>query len=135
NVPIGLAVLALLPRSVPATPPARPLRDLDVPGAFALTSTAVLLVYGLVHAGSSGWGTTWTVLPLAGAAVAAVVSVLVERASRAPLLSPELLRRREVLGGASLMLVASIILLTGFFLISWYLQHRLGYSAVKTGLV
>ncbi|MEY9893040.1 EmrB/QacA subfamily drug resistance transporter [Catenulispora sp. MAP5-51] len=135
NLPIGLAVLVLLPRLVPASAPARSLRGLDVPGALAATATAALLIYGLIHAGGSGWGTAATLLPLAGAVLAAVVLVLVERSAAHPLLRRELIRDRAVVAGAGVMFAATILLITGFFLLSWYLQHRAGYSALKTGVV
>ena len=135
NLPVGLVVLAVLPRLVPASAPARSLRGLDVPGALAATATAALLVYGLIHAGSAGWGTAATLVSLAGAVVAGVVLVLVERSAAQPLLRPGLVRDRAVVAGAAVMFAATILLITGFFLISWYLQHRAGYSALKTGVV
>jgi predicted MFS family arabinose efflux permease len=135
NLPVGLAVLALLPRLVPAAAPARSLRGLDVPGALAATATAALLVYGLVHAGSDGWATPATLFPLTAAALTAGVLVLLERTAAQPLLRPELVRDRAVVAGAAVMFAATILLITGFFLISWYLQHRAGYSALKTGVV
>ncbi|NUP48133.1 MAG: MFS transporter [Catenulispora sp.] len=135
NLPVGVAVAALLPRLVPAAPPARALRNVDVPGALAATATLALLVYGLIHAGSDGWGTTWTLLPLAGAAVGLVLLVAVERRADEPLLQPGLVLDRAVVAGTAVMFASTVILITGFFLISWYLQHRAGYSAVKTGLV
>ena len=135
NLPIGLAVLALLPRLVPASAPARSLRGLDVPGALTATATAALLVYGLIHAGSSGWGTAATMLPLAGAVLAAVRLVLVERSTAHPLLRRDSYADRAVVAGTAVMFAATILLITGFFLLSWYLQHRAGYSALKTGVV
>lgn len=102
---------------------------------MAATATAALLVYGLIHAGSSGWRTTATLLPLVGAVLAAGVLVLVERSAAQPLLRPGLVRDRAVVAGFAVMFAATILLITGFFLISWYLQHRAGYSALKTGVV
>jgi EmrB/QacA subfamily drug resistance transporter len=135
NLPIGLAVLAVLPRVVRASAPARSLRGLDIPGAVCATATAGLLVYGLIHAGASGWSTAGTLVPLAGAVSALVALVLVERRSTAPLLRRGLIGDRAVAAGTLLMSAATVVLITGFFLISWYLQHRLGYSPLKTGLL
>ena len=135
NIPVGLVVLAALPRVVAATPAARSLRGLDVPGAVAATATAGLLVYGLIHAGSLGWGTAGTLVPMGGAVLALAALAAVERRSASPLLRPGLVADRAVAVGAALMLAATVVLITGFFLISWYLQHRLGYSPLKTGLV
>ena len=135
NLPIGLKVLGVLPRVMPAAAPARSLRGLDVPGAVCATATAGLLVYGLIHAGGFGWGTQGTLAPLAGAVTAAVALVVVERRSPAPLLRRGLVGDRAVAAGTLLMTAATVVLITGFFLISWYLQHRLGYSPLKTGLL
>ena len=56
NVPVGLAVLLAVPAVVPADPPRQEAGRLDIPGALLGTAAVVLLVYGLVEAGDSGWG-------------------------------------------------------------------------------
>uniref|UniRef100_UPI0018922294 MFS transporter n=1 Tax=Catenulispora rubra TaxID=280293 RepID=UPI0018922294 len=61
--------------------------------------------------------------------------VVVERSATQPLLRPGLVRDRAVVAGAAVMFAATILLITGFFLVSWYLQHRAGYSALRTGVV
>ena len=158
NVPIGVAVLLLLPRLVPRGPGAG-LRGLDVPGGALVTAAVGLLVYGLNHAGSDGWGSLATVLSLAGSVTAVLAFAAVEHRTPVPLIRPGLLRRgtapgstssmstvststvststsstNTVSGGTLAMLAASLLLVFGFFLISWYLQHELGLSALRTGL-
>ncbi|MFI6935848.1 MFS transporter [Streptomyces sp. NPDC050287] len=133
NVPIGLAVLAVLPAFVPARAP-RPAR-LDVPGALLVTTATGSLIYGLVEAGDSGWGDWATVLPLAAAVLLYGCFAAVERASRAPLMDLRMFARRPVLAGAFLMLIATALLIAYFFLGSVYLQHVRGFSPLKTGLL
>jgi EmrB/QacA subfamily drug resistance transporter len=133
NVPIGLAVLALLPSAVPPVPAGR--RPLDVPGALAATATAALLIFGLVRAGEYGWSDGTTIVSLVAAAGGAVVFALRERTARSPLVPLPMLGRRSIATGNLIMLSASSLLLAAFFLASQYLQNLLGYSAVRTGLV
>ncbi|MEV0220057.1 MFS transporter [Streptomyces sp. NPDC050704] len=133
NVPVGLALLAVLPAFVPARPP-RPAR-LDVPGALLVTAGTASLIYGLVKAGDAGWGDTATLLPIAAALVLYAVFAAVERAGRAPLMDLRMFTRRPVLAGAFLMLVATALLIAFFFLGSMYLQHVRGFSPLKTGLL
>lgn len=133
NVPIGLAVLAALPTLVPARAP-QPTR-LDIPGALLVTAGTGSLIYGLVKAGDAGWGDTATLLPLAAAAALYAGFAAVERASRAPLMDLRMFTRRPVLAGAFLMLIATALLIAYFFLGSVYLQHVLGFSPLKTGLL
>ncbi|MEU1724966.1 MFS transporter [Nonomuraea sp. NPDC005692] len=144
NVPVGLLVLAAVPRVVPARAEdgveggieneARRSGRVDVGGALLVTLATALLIYGLVSAGDGGWGSAGTVLPLAGAALSYVAFVLVERSVRAPLMRVETLARRPVVSGAFVMLVATGLMLGLFFLSSLYLQHVLGYSPLRTGL-
>ncbi|MFJ8079288.1 MFS transporter [Streptomyces sp. NPDC096205] len=133
NVPVGLVALAALPSLLPRRAP-RPAR-LDVPGAVLVTAGTGALIYGLVKAGDAGWGAPATVLPLLGALVLYAAFAAVERASRAPLMDLRMFTRRPVVAGAFLMLTATALLISYFFVGSMYLQHARGFSALRTGLV
>ncbi|WP_418957935.1 MFS transporter [Streptomyces tritici] len=134
NVPVGLALLAALPAVVPARA-ARPPRGLDVPGALLVTAATGALVYGLVRAGDTGWTSAPALLPLLGSLVLYGLFAAVERASRAPLMDLRMFARRPVVAGAVLMLVATALLISFFFLGSVQLQHLYGFDALRTGLV
>ncbi|MEV0318486.1 DHA2 family efflux MFS transporter permease subunit [Streptomyces sp. NPDC050659] len=133
NVPIGAGLLLALPALVPARAP-RPAR-LDVPGALLVTAATGALVYGLVAAGDTGWSNARTLLPLAGAAAGYAAFAAVERAQRTPLIDLAVLRRRPVVVGSYLMLVATALLISLFFLGSVFLQEVRGLSALRTGLL
>ncbi|MFE0170833.1 MFS transporter [Streptomyces sp. NPDC059002] len=133
NVPIGAALLLALPALVAARTP-RPAR-LDVPGALLVTAGTGALIYGLVAAGDSGWSDARTLLPVAAAVVVYGAFVAVERAHRSPLIDLRILRRRPVVAGAYLMLVATALLISLFFLGSVYLQEVRGFSALRTGVL
>jgi EmrB/QacA subfamily drug resistance transporter len=136
NVPIGLAVLIVLPSLTARTQPARAQGTrLDVPGAALVTAGTGSAIYGLVNAGSYGWATTSTVVALAMAVMLWTGFALVERTAAQPLLAVGLFRRRPVAGGAFLMVVATGLLVGGFFLGSFALQRLHHYSAVHVGVV
>src|SRR6266581_4757595 len=104
NVPIGAALLIVIPLVVPARPrPGAALRGLDVPGAVLVTAGTGAAIYGLINAGSHGWAAAATVLPLGLAVAVWAVFALVERRARRPLLAVGLLGRRAVLAGSFLM--------------------------------
>jgi len=135
NVPIGAALLIVIPLVVPARPrPGAALRGLDVPGAVLVTAGTGAAIYGLINAGSHGWAAAATVLPLGLAVAVWAVFALVERRARRPLLAVGLLGRRAVLAGSFLMLAATGLLVGGFFLGSFALQHAHHYSALHVGL-
>jgi EmrB/QacA subfamily drug resistance transporter len=135
NVPIGLAILVILPRLVTATAKRPERQQIDVPGALLVTGSTASLIYGFVNAGDAGWGSTGTLTAIAAALVGYVAFVLVESRVGTPLMRPRTVARRPVVSGTFLMLVATGVLLGLFFLTSLYLQHVLGYSALRTGLL
>lgn len=135
NIPIGLAVLVLLPRLVAADPSTPKRRQVDVPGALLVTGSTASLIYGLVNAGDAGWGSAGTLTAIVAALVGYVVFLLVESRVDTPLMRPRTMARRPVVSGTFLMLIATGALLGLFFLTSLYLQHVLGYGALKTGLL
>jgi EmrB/QacA subfamily drug resistance transporter len=134
NLPVGILVLATLPTLV-ATSPRRSGTGLDAAGALLVTGGTGALIYGLVKAGDSGWGSAATLVPLAVAAAAYAMFAVVERRAGSPLLDVRMFTRRPVLTGAFLMLAGTGLLFGFFFLGSIYLQHVRGWSALATGLL
>ncbi|KQX09722.1 MFS transporter [Streptomyces sp. Root431] len=135
NVPVGLALLAALPKVLPANRAGQTTARLDVPGALLVTTATGALVYGLVQAGDSGWTSAATLLPLLGALALYGLFAAVERASSAPLMDLRMLKRRPVVVGSLLMLIATALLISFFFLGSMQLQHVYGLGAFRTGLL
>jgi MFS family permease len=129
NIPIGIAVAALLPMVVPAVP-GRGAARVDALGAVLATAG----VAGLVTAVSAdvSTGTAWVVA--AAALVVLGLFVVVERRTEDPLVDLRVFARPAIQAGTTLMLVATVLLVGGFFLLSFLLQAGLGWSATTTGL-
>jgi EmrB/QacA subfamily drug resistance transporter len=141
NVPIGAAVfvcVAIVLKENAASPEGHRKDSpggIDLAGALTMTAAPGLLIYGLIQARDHGFGSASSLLPLAGALVCAGVFVAVEKSVRTPLVRLSVLTRRNLAGGSVVMLAASGVLISMFFLCSLYLQHVLGLSALKTGLL
>lgn len=137
NVPVGLlaaAAVTALPGRTPGTGrPAAPARP-DLPGALALTATPALLVYGLTQARDHGFGDPAAWLPLAASVLACAAFVAIERTVKHPLVRLAVLTRRPLVGGSLVMLAASGLLISAFFLNSFYAQRVMNASALETGL-
>ncbi|RRS01336.1 MFS transporter [Glycomyces terrestris] len=135
NVPIGVvlavALAIMLPRRVPAASRAR----LDVLGALLVTASSAVLIYALIGAGDRGWFTAATGLLVLAALVGYGLFALWQRAARSPLVDLALLVRRPVATGTFLILMATALMIAGFFLGTFYFQHALGYGALRTGLL
>jgi EmrB/QacA subfamily drug resistance transporter len=133
NLPIIAVLLLLIPRVLPDdTSTTR--QGIDVPGAALVTVSAAALIYGLSNGQQQGFASPRTVLALGAAVLLAVVFVLVERTSSAPMVpfsyfsSPT---HRAAVGATALM--GAVIAAYTYF-ISLYLQRVLGVSPAFTGL-
>ena len=133
NAPVGVAVLLTVPRLIPSRRPGPAPGRLDLPGAVLVTAATGALIYSLITAGD-GWTARSTLLPLAAAVALYAAFAVVQRVSRAPLMNPRILTRRPVSAGVFLMLIATGLLVGGFFLGSFYLQHAAGYGPLATGV-
>ncbi len=134
NVPIGLAAAALAPRTLLESRRDGPGRVFDIPGAVTVTAGLALLVYALVEAVNDAWGSTATVLRLAGAAVLLAAFVGLELRERQPLMPFSIFRLRTLRGANIVGLLVGMSLFSMFFFISLYLQQVLRFSALQAGL-
>jgi EmrB/QacA subfamily drug resistance transporter len=133
NVPIGIGAALLAPRLLGESK-AEGSRTFDVAGALSVTAGLSILVYALVDASSSGWGSTKTISLIALAVVLLVAFVAIERRSSAPLVPFSIFRNRTLTGSNVVSLLAGASLFSMFFFISLYMQQVLGYAPLKAGV-
>jgi MFS family permease len=134
NVPIGIAAAALAPRLLVESRAEGGAKTFDIPGAITVTAGLSLLVYAVVDAVNAGWGSTGTILRLAGAFLLLVGFVVIELRQRDPLMPFSIFRLRTLRGANIVGLLIGMSLFSMFFFISLYLQGVLGYSPIKTGI-
>jgi EmrB/QacA subfamily drug resistance transporter len=134
NVPIGLAAAALAPRTLVESRAEGGASTFDLPGAVTVTAGLSLLVYAIVDAVNAGWGSSTTLLRIAGAAVLLTAFLIIERRQRHPLMPFSIFRLRTVRGADIVGLLIGMSLFSMFFFISLYLQNVLHYSPIKTGI-
>ena len=134
NVPIGLAAALLAPRTLRESRAEDGTTTFDLPGAVTVTAGLSLLVYAVVDTVNSGWGSTATLLRLAGAAVLLIAFLVIELRSRHPLMPFSIFRLRTLRGANIVGLLVGMSLFSMFFFISLYLQDVLHYSPIKTGI-
>ncbi|SKC66692.1 MFS transporter [Krasilnikoviella flava] len=132
NVPVGVVLLLTLVRTVRPWPGSG--GRLDLLGAALATLATAAVVYGLVAAGDHGWLGAQTLVALLVGVAGYVLLALRLRSAAAPLLDPAMLVRRPVARGLALILVATALMISVFFLGSFTLQQLHGFSPLDTGL-
>ncbi|MGO8951115.1 MAG: MFS transporter [Ktedonobacterales bacterium] len=137
NVPVALvgllATLALVPES---RAPVRP--GLDLVGIGASTAGLVGVVYGLIEAGQSGWGSASALVPLVAGLLLLVGFFLWERRlslrpGGQPLVDLALFESASFTWGAILAAVAALAMLGVLFTMPQYFQGVLGVNAMGSG--
>jgi EmrB/QacA subfamily drug resistance transporter len=129
-VAVALAGMVIVPES----------RDerrlgLDLPGAILGTAGLTAMVYGIIHAGETGWGNEWSLVSFGAAAVLLGLFALAERRAAAPMLPLKFFRQRDFSGAVLLIgMVLFAMFVTFFFLTQLFqlVQHR---SALGAGLL
>jgi EmrB/QacA subfamily drug resistance transporter len=134
NVPIALTSASLAPRLLPESRAETGTRTFDLPGAVTITAGLSLLVYALVEAVNAGWGSTTTLVRLAGAVTLIAMFLVLESRQRAPLVPFSIFRLRTLRGADTVALLLGMSLFSMFFFISLYMQQVMHYSALRAGV-
>lgn len=128
-------ILTALARMLPHQSGAAPRPRLDVLGALLVTASSGVLIYAITRAGDHGWLTAmtgWLVLP---AVMGYLAFVARQKTAKSPLMDLALPARRPVATGTFLILMATALMIAGFFLGTFYFQHAQGFGALQTGLL
>src|SRR5712691_11045132 len=134
NVPVGLALVVLIPRYLAESRGALAERHFDVAGAISVTSSLMVLVYALTRATQHGWSSFSTVALLSAAVLLAATFVAIERRAASPLLPFEVFRGTTLATSTLITAIVASLAFSQFFLLTLYLQQVLHYSAARAGL-
>ncbi|MGW4464486.1 MFS transporter [Micromonospora sp. NPDC004704] len=135
NVPIVIALVAIIPTFV------RDIRHnehgnrtFDVAGAILGTGGLLAVVFGVVRAEASGWGSLEVVGFLTGGIALLIAFIAVEARSAAPLVPLRLFRSRALSVSSAALALNGAGFLAMFFLTAIYLQQVRGDSPLAAGV-
>jgi EmrB/QacA subfamily drug resistance transporter len=131
NIPIALAVLALVPGVMPAVAARR--GSIDIVGALTATAGLALSVFGIVRAPEAGWGSVATLGAIAGGVALLGVFLTVQAARREPLMRLGILRAPNLAASNLVMLLLGAAWIPTWFFLNLYLQQVLGLGAFEGG--
>ena len=134
NFPIGVLVVLLTFRLVPAMPAAAAGGRLDVAGAITVTTSLILAVYAIVNGNEKGWTSAQTLGLLGGAAAVFAAFLTIESRVRVPLMPLRLFRLRNLSTASVVGVLWAAAMFAWFFMAALYLQLVLGYSPLQIGL-
>lgn len=135
NVPIGIALIALVLGVVPESRDERADRRIDAIGAVAVTAGLMAVVLGIVESQNKGWDSPVTVASLV-VGVLLVVFFLLDEAkfAKQPLVPLSIFRNRSVSAANLVNFTTSAALVGVLFLFTLLMQFVYGFDALETGL-
>ncbi len=135
NLPIGI-VGALVARAVIVDRRREgPVGNFDIAGALAVTLGLLSLVYGIVNAGTHGWGALVSLGPiLVGLALLATFVLIEGRFASAPLVPLRVFSNRLLRVSNIVVVVLSAALFPMWYFGSLYLQEVLHFGPLDAGL-
>ena len=134
NFPIGIAVVALSLKLLPAARIEGAAVKLDVAGAITVTSALMLAVYAIVNGNQNGWTSAQTLGMLGAAAVLLAVFLVIESRVESPLMPLRLFRLRNLATANVIGILWAAAMFAWFFLAALYMQLVLGYTPLEVGL-
>jgi EmrB/QacA subfamily drug resistance transporter len=133
NLPIGIAALGLTLTRVEESRDPAPRRP-DWWGFLLFTAGLSSLIYALIEAGLTSWGSTRVVVCFVLAAVLIGGFLIAERFVADPMFDLSLFRLPTFSGGAIAAFGISASIFSMLLYITLYLQDLLRYSALQTGV-
>jgi len=133
NVPLAAVTVAIAMRHVPDTRDDTATGKLDIGGAVLATVGLAALTYGLIDAGSKGFGDPSVLVTVAAGVASLTAFVVVEHRSDHPMLPPGIFADIRFTGANLVTVVVYGALGTATFLVVVFLQEVLGYSALRAG--
>jgi EmrB/QacA subfamily drug resistance transporter len=134
NLPLVALSLVSTYRLLPSDRKRTQAGGFDLQGALLATGGMLLLVFGLIRAPIVGWGSTETILELAGAAALLAAFVVNEIRAETPLFPFSIFRVKGLVAADITQLVAFAGFLTMFFFVTLYMQEVLHFSPIQAGL-
>jgi EmrB/QacA subfamily drug resistance transporter len=134
NFPIGLIVVALSLRLLPAARIEGAGVKLDVAGAITVTSSLMLAVYAIVNGNQKGWTSAQTLGLLGASAALLGVFLVIESRVDSPLMPLRLFRLRNLATSNVVGILWAASMFAWFFLSALYMQLVLGYTPLEVGL-
>ncbi|WP_189439790.1 DHA2 family efflux MFS transporter permease subunit [Rhodanobacter panaciterrae] len=134
NLPIGIGVIVLSLRLLPAVSSEAASRHLDVLGAVTVTAALMLAVYAIVNGNELGWTSQRTLGQLLIAIALLATFLLIETRVSTPLMPLRLFKLRNLAVSNIVGVLWAAAMFAWFFLSALYMQLVLGYNPMEVGL-
>ncbi len=135
NIPISVVSIALTLYAVPESRDETASKKVDLLGFVTVTAGIVLFVFGIDLIDTRGWDSPIVLGVIVGSLLLLALFGLIERKIQSPLVEFSLFENLDFFGSSGVAYAANFVFGALSFFMTLYLQHILGFSPVKTGVV
>ncbi|MGD9673681.1 MAG: MFS transporter [Candidatus Nitrosocosmicus sp.] len=134
NVPIGIMVLVLIPKLIPAG--IKKKGNIDYLGALSITGSLALMIYSIVTANEieGGWFSVQTVSMLVTSFALLGAFFVIEKRRKEPLIPLQIFKTPNLLSSNIVMALLGAAWVSMWFFLNLYLQQILHYGPLESGL-
>jgi EmrB/QacA subfamily drug resistance transporter len=134
NVPIGIMVLALIPKLIPEG--TRKKGSIDYLGALLITASLALMIYSIVNVTEieGEWLSIQTISMLATSFVLLGAFIAIEKRIKEPLVPLKIFRTPNLLSSNIVMALLGAAWVSMWFFLNLYIQQILHYGPLESGL-
>lgn len=134
NIPIGIMVLALIPKLIPAG--IKKKGSIDYLGAISITGSLALMIYSIVTANEieGGWLSIQTISILATSFALLAAFIAIEKRSKEPLIPLQIFKTPNLASSNIVMALLGAAWVSMWFFLNLYLQQILHYGPLESGL-
>lgn len=132
NVPIGIAVLALIPKFIPKG--VKKKGRVDYLGALTITASLGLLIFSIVTANENGWTSKQTAMLVSLSIALFLGFIAIEKRSKDPLIPLQIFKTPNLLSSNIVMALLGASWVSMWFFLNLYLQQILHYGPLESGL-
>jgi EmrB/QacA subfamily drug resistance transporter len=133
NVPLGLAMLAMIPRFMIEPPRARPRQSFDFLGAALFGTGIAALLYALTQSYALGWTSAAVASSLAGAILCLILFMATEQRAPQPMVDLRMFRSLTFSAGNLAKVFGYFPFAANGFLLPFYLERGLGLPPAAMG--
>jgi EmrB/QacA subfamily drug resistance transporter len=134
NAPLGAIALAMSLWVIKESRAEEAKASFDIPGIALLSGSLFALVWGLIKAGTEGFGASTPIWSFVAAAVLMAAFIVVELRTEHPLLPLGLFRSAALSAATGLIVLGFFAMFGTIFFITLYLQQVHGMSPVSAGV-
>ncbi len=135
NIPVGIIGTLMALKVLKKENNTEKGQTFDIPGAFTLFISLILLLLALSEGQEKGWGSIYIISLFISSFIFFIFFLMIEKKAKQPVIDLSHFKNRQFASANISALISFIAMFCVILLMPFYLEDELGYSTEKMGLI